>query len=837
MIMILFLAGWAIRSSIMILAGAILVSVLRIRDATLRWAGWTAMLCGSLLIPVMSTTLPSVNIGIPKAMERPAPVVDAQQEPVTAEFPVAARLGALETPRGATTVQPGVPVAKPFDWGQAILGVYSLIGAILLSRVCIGLGISLVLLRRSLTTDMPGVRESDRINAPVTLGIARPSIVLPAGWRDWNSLKLEAVLAHERSHIARCDPAVQLLSAIHRALLWASPVSWFLHQRIVRAAEEASDDAAVEATHDRIAYAESLLDFMKRGVWSSSPAGVPMARYGNPEHRVRRILDDGLPSRRMTKRSIAAMVALGSPLAYVIATAEPQNATPGPAFNSVEIRAAAPNTMPQMRSRFGNGRYELHNASAVDLIRTAWGVAADGVSGGPDWLDLNRYDVIAMAPATTMPDTLRMMLQRMLKDRFQLSARNGSKDNSAYAITIGRKPQLKPSEGTEASGCSFQPFPSASRLRMTLVCKNVSIPAFAKILSGAQEASGYVFGYPLLDRTGLAGAWNFSLSWSPRRANIWSPAQAEIVTLFDAFDKQLGLKLVLTRVATPVLVVEKATPPRVTDASKPDMEFEVAEIRPEDPNNPAIPCGNINIQPGGRVRIGMTLRHLIWEAWGAPFDFSRFIGGPKGMDSPCWQILAKMPVEQNVLGTVNPGGWNGAIWNGVDLDTMRMSLRSFLVDRFKLVAHLEARPIDGYVLAGAGRRLRKANPANRPSCKEGPGDDGKDPRLTNPLATRLITCRNMTLTRFAEQLNGFFPGSPPMSDATGISGRFDMTINFSPVGLVQAVPSESGEAPEPTGAISLFDALKGQLGLKVETRKLMAPVLIVDHVNATPTEN
>ena len=64
-----------------------------------------------------------------------------------------------------------------------------------------------------------------------------------------------------------------------------------------------------------------------------------------------------------------------------------------------------------------------------------------------------------------------------------------------------------------------------------------------------------------------------------------------------------------------------------------------------------------------------------------------------------------------------------------------------------------------------------------------------------------------------------------------------MTINFSPSGLVQAVPSEPGEASEPTGAISLIDALKGQLGLKIETRKVMAPVLIVDHVNATPTEN
>lgn len=533
--------------------------------------------------------------------------------------------------------------------------------------------------------------------------------------------------------------------------------------------------------------------------------------------------------------NLVPVVLLGSSLGLYSSFAQ------APVFSSLEIRASAPNTMPQMRVRFGNGRYELRNATAVDLIRTAWGVDADGISGGPDWLDLNRYDLIGMAPATATPEMLKTMLQSVLKDRFQLSMHNSNKDKPAYAITVEKKSQLKPSDGTEASGCRFQPVETVPRgtprPQMTLVCRNVTIPAFAKILSGAPEASGYLFDYPLIDRTGLAGAWNFSITWSPRQAYNWSPASTEVVTLFDAFEKQLGLKVALTKMATPVWVIEKATPPRVTDAPKPPMEFEVAEIRPEDPNGPPSSCGEVSIQPGGRVRIRMTLRDLIWEAWGAPFDFSRFIGGPKGMDAPCWQILAKAPVEQNVLGTANPAGWNGAIWNGVDLDTMRMSLRSFLVDRFKLAAHLEDRPIDGYELAAAHPKLKKANPANRPSCKEGPGDDGKDPRLTNPFATRLITCRNMTLTQFAEHLNGFFPGSPPITDATGISGRFDMTINFSPAGLARAVPVPTGEVSDPTGAISLFDALKGQLGLKVETRKVMAPVLIVDHVNATPTDN
>ena len=69
---ILFVAGWAIRSSILILAGAVLISALRMRDATLRWAVWTALLALDPLIPGMSTALPSVH-WYSEAMERPAP--------------------------------------------------------------------------------------------------------------------------------------------------------------------------------------------------------------------------------------------------------------------------------------------------------------------------------------------------------------------------------------------------------------------------------------------------------------------------------------------------------------------------------------------------------------------------------------------------------------------------------------------------------------------------------------------------------------------------------------------------------------------------------------------
>ena len=64
----------------------------------------------------------------------------------------------------------------------------------------------------------------------------------------------------------------------------------------------------------------------------------------------------------------------------------------------VDIHASAPNTILEMRVRLARGRYELRNATLVDLIKTAWSVDADAVAGGPDWLDSDRFDVIAKAP-------------------------------------------------------------------------------------------------------------------------------------------------------------------------------------------------------------------------------------------------------------------------------------------------------------------------------------------------------------------------------------------------------------------------------------------------------
>jgi RND family efflux transporter MFP subunit len=302
-----FLLEWALRSSALILAGALLLLALRVKDPAVRLAAWTAMLCGSLAIPVLREALPRLPVTILR--ERHAAVALARTVP---------NGGAEVSPESAA---PASPVRR-FDWPLAAAAAYALGAFVLLLRVGIGLFAGFRLMRASRPTgtaaDGIEIRESERLSAPLTLGIARPAIVLPANWREWEAPKLEVVLAHERSHVRRFDPVVQLMSALHRALLWHSPLSWFLHQRIVRVAEEASDDSALAAMCDRASYAQILVDFM------SGPVGVPMGRYGNPDRRIHRILESAALSRGLTRWSAAAILALGCPLAYLVGAANPR---------------------------------------------------------------------------------------------------------------------------------------------------------------------------------------------------------------------------------------------------------------------------------------------------------------------------------------------------------------------------------------------------------------------------------------------------------------------------------------------------------------------------------
>src|SRR5665213_4600143 len=96
-------------------------------------------------------------------------------------------------------------------------------------------------------------------------------------------------------------------------------------------------------------------------------------------------------SAMIARSCVAVILAMGSPLAHRAAAAQAQ----APVTDGVEIRVSSANTISAMRTVLSGDRYELRNATVADLIRTAWAVDADDVVGGPEWLDTDRFDVIA----------------------------------------------------------------------------------------------------------------------------------------------------------------------------------------------------------------------------------------------------------------------------------------------------------------------------------------------------------------------------------------------------------------------------------------------------------
>jgi len=102
-------------------------------------------------------------------------------------------------------------------------------------------------------------------------------------------------------------------------------------------------------------------------------------------------------------------------------------------FGIADVHARPPNAIQAMRSGFSHGRYELRNATMVDLIRTAWSVDADKVFGGPAWLEIDRFDAVATAPAASTADGLAAMLRNLLADRFHLAAHPDMRDLPAGA--------------------------------------------------------------------------------------------------------------------------------------------------------------------------------------------------------------------------------------------------------------------------------------------------------------------------------------------------------------------------------------------------------------------
>lgn len=227
---------------------------------------------------------------------------------------------------------------------------------------------------------------------------------------------------------------------------------------------------------------------------------------------------------------------------------------------------------------------------------------------------------------------------------------------------------------------------------------------------------------------------------------------------------------------------------------------------------------------------GVPLQFLISRAFNTNSS-DQLTGVPSWANTARFDVIAKAPSD-------------GAS-QIIDPDTLAPMLLALLKERFKLSYHTEERELPAYTLVAAKPKLKKADPTTRTWCKNASQVPGAPPP---PPRSQAMICQNITMAQFANLLRGRTPEvQQPVLDSTGIEGGWDFTLTFNPVIAIQAAagrPPEAGPAgnlapaaADPTAGYSIFEALEKQLGLKLEKTKRSAPVIVIDHIEQTPSEN
>ncbi len=203
----------------------------------------------------------------------------------------------------------------------------------------------------------------------------------------------------------------------------------------------------------------------------------------------------------------------------------------------------------QSNCAFQNGRLACTNLQLRVFIARIWTMTPDDVIG-PSWLDDVRVDIVAKAASPKTSDSdLRLMAQTLLKERMALMMHMEQREKSVWALSVWKgEPKLTPStmpEKREDSDCSFVSGGPGAHL----VCKHMTMALFAHEISS--NAPDYA-DKRVVDKTGLDGAWDFRLDWTP----YGQLGNNGGLTLFAALQSQLGLQMENKKLPMPVVVVD-----------------------------------------------------------------------------------------------------------------------------------------------------------------------------------------------------------------------------------------------------------------------------------------
>src|SRR5262249_1013000 len=182
---------------------------------------------------------------------------------------------------------------------------------------------------RSLATQC-GVRRKaevllhEGIPGPLTFGIWRPAILLPAEACEWNEADLRRAMIHELEHVRRGDWAIQLAARATCIFYWFHPLVWVAFRRLSLEAEHAADDAVVRGA-EHTEYAEQLILLAGRLSKAQTQAALGMANRSDLSVRISALLDGSLRRGRAGWRPTAGTLSVAF---LVVLTLAPLRAAP-----------------------------------------------------------------------------------------------------------------------------------------------------------------------------------------------------------------------------------------------------------------------------------------------------------------------------------------------------------------------------------------------------------------------------------------------------------------------------------------------------------------------------
>jgi uncharacterized protein (TIGR03435 family) len=231
-----------------------------------------------------------------------------------------------------------------------------------------------------------------------------------------------------------------------------------------------------------------------------------------------------------------------------------------PTFEVATIKPSDPAAQGQGINVNRSGDFTTRNTPLFELIKFCYGVHGKQVTGGPSWLESERFDILAKNDTPGMPNAaqLKSAVQKLLTERFGLQFHREKRELSAYVITVdkaGVKMTKSANTGVPLPGFGGRG-PGAIGVR------NSTMAEFADFLQSR------VLERPVVDQSGLTDRYDFTLEWKPDPSQLGPNAPAQLPQniedrpdLMTAIRLQLGLKIESTKAPVEVLVIDKVSKP------------------------------------------------------------------------------------------------------------------------------------------------------------------------------------------------------------------------------------------------------------------------------------